>query len=136
MQSHYNTTKTKLISLPSWQDKYREIMLLGKTLPLLPNELKVDNAKVNGCESNVWLYLSLDETETTLLVVSDSDTRIVKGLIALIVNCFNGLTPAQALEVNISEEFEQMGLLKHLSPSRGNGIKAIVAMIQQYCENY
>lgn len=136
MQTHYQTIKNKLITLSNWQDKYREIMLLGKTLPLLPNELKVDSAKVTGCESNVWLYLSLDETEASILVVADSDTRIVKGLIALIVNCFNGLTPAQALEVNISDEFEQMGLLKHLSPSRGNGIKAIVAMIQKYSLNY
>ena len=115
---------------PAWQQKYREIMLLGKQLPTMPDVLKTDDALVPGCESKVWMYLDFDLEENTLVIVGDSDTRIVKGLLAIVLALYNGLTPEQAIRTNAFAEFEQLGLIQHLSPSRGNGIKAMVERIQ------
>ena len=105
-------------------------MLLGKTLPPLADILKTDDALVQGCESKVWMFVEFDLTENALVVIGDSDTRIVKGLLALILALYNGLTPEEVLNINAYEEFEKLGLISHLSASRGNGIKAMVEKIQ------
>lgn len=114
----------------AWQQKYREIMLLGKQLPAIPEVLKTDDALVPGCESKVWMYLDFDLEENTLVIVGDSDTRIVKGLLAIVLALYNGLTPEQVINTNAFAEFQRLGLIQHLSPSRGNGIKAMVERIQ------
>lgn len=119
-----------LDNAPAWQQKYREIMLLGKQLPAMPEVLKTNDALVPGCESKVWMYLDFDLEENTLVIIGDSDTRIVKGLLAIVLALYNGLTPEQVLNTNAFAEFEQLGLIQHLSPSRGNGIKAMVERIQ------
>jgi cysteine desulfuration protein SufE len=130
MTSTFNKIAHKIKQTPTWQQKYREIMLLGKTLPTLPDVLKTDNALVPGCESKVWMFVEFDLTENALVVIGDSDTRIVKGLLALILALYNGLTPEKVLEVDAYEEFKKLGLISHLSPSRGNGVKAMVEKIQ------
>ncbi|MDE3271351.1 SufE family protein [Pseudoalteromonas sp. G4] len=132
MTEQYLNLKQNFISKNAWQDKYRDIMLLGKQLPKLPNELKIDNAKVHGCESNVWLYIDFDESEERLVVSADSDTRIVKGLIFIICSMVNGLTIDEFKRINIQSEFESLGLIQHLSPSRGNGILAIAQKISDF----
>ncbi|MDQ9090795.1 SufE family protein [Pseudoalteromonas haloplanktis] len=115
---------------PAWQQKYREIMLLGKQLPPMPGVLKTDSALVPGCESKVWIYLDFDLEENTLVIVGDSDTRIVKGLLAIVLALYNGLTPEHVIKTDALAEFSRLGLIQHLSPSRGNGIKAMVKRIQ------
>jgi cysteine desulfuration protein SufE len=119
----------------SWQQKYREIMLLGKTLPVLADVLKTDDALVPGCESKVWMFMEFDDSENRLVVIGDSDTRIVKGLLAIILALYNGLTPEEVVNINAYDEFEKLGLIKHLSVSRGNGIKAMVEAIQSMATN-
>ncbi|ESP93336.1 MULTISPECIES: SufE family protein [Pseudoalteromonas] len=126
-----NQIQSKLNSLKGWQAKYREIMLLGKQLPVLPEPLKTPDAQVKGCESNVWLHLDLDESQQRLVIIADSDTRIVKGLLAIILACYNNALPQDAQSIDAYQLFEEMGLIKHLSPSRGNGVKAIVELINK-----
>ncbi len=130
MTQTYQRVSKGIESSASWQQKYREIMLLGKTLPPLADILKTDDALVQGCESKVWMFVEFDLTENALVVIGDSDTRIVKGLLALILALYNGLTPEEVLNVNAYEEFEKLGLISHLSASRGNGVKAMVEKIQ------
>lgn len=130
MTNTFNQVTDSIKNASTWQQKYREIMLLGKTLPLLPDELKIDDALVPGCESKVWMFVEFDLTENALVVIGDSDTRIVKGLLALILALYNGLTPEQVIKVDAYEEFEKLGLISHLSPSRGNGVKAMVEKIK------
>ena len=130
MNSPFHTVTQDIENANGWQQKYRQIMLLGKKLPVMPDVLKVDDALVKGCESKVWLYIDFDHSENSLVLAGDSDTRIVKGLLALILALYNGLTPEQATQINAYNEFERLGLISHLSPSRGNGIKAIVDKIQ------
>ncbi len=130
MTHTYQRVSKNIENSASWQQKYREIMLLGKTLPPLADILKTDDALVRGCESKVWMFVEFDLTENALVVIGDSDTRIVKGLLALILALYNGLTPEEVLNVNAYEEFEKLGLISHLSASRGNGVKAMVEKIQ------
>ncbi|NMF46883.1 SufE family protein [Pseudoalteromonas arctica] len=130
MTNTFNKVTEFIKNAPAWQQKYREIMLLGKTLPVLADVLKTDDALVPGCESKVWMFVEFDLTENTLVVIGDSDTRIVKGLLAIILALYNGLTPEQVVNKNAYEEFEKLGLISHLSASRGNGIKAMVDKIQ------
>ncbi|MBH0061661.1 SufE family protein [Pseudoalteromonas sp. NZS71] len=130
MTNTFNKVTESIKNAPAWQQKYREIMLLGKTLPVLADVLKTDDALVPGCESKVWMFVEFDLTENTLVVIGDSDTRIVKGLLAIILALYNGLTPEQVVNKNAYEEFEKLGLISHLSASRGNGIKAMVDEIQ------
>jgi len=130
MTHAYQLVSKNIENSASWQQKYREIMLLGKTLPPLADILKTDDALVQGCESKVWMFVEFDLTENALVVIGDSDTRIVKGLLALILALYNGLTPEEVLNINAYEEFEKLGLISHLSASRGNGVKAMVEKIQ------
>lgn len=130
MINTFNLVTDPIKNASAWQQKYREIMLLGKKLPLLPDALKTDDALVPGCESKVWMFVEFDLTENALVVIGDSDTRIVKGLLALILALYNGLTPEQVININAYEEFERLGLISHLSASRGNGVKAMVEKIQ------
>ena len=130
MTHAYQLVSKNIENSASWQQKYREIMLLGKTLPPLADILKTDDALVQGCESKVWMFVEFDLTENALVVIGDSEPRIVKGLLALILALYNGLTPEEVLNVNAYEEFEKLGLISHLSASRGNGVKAMVEKIQ------
>ncbi|ALQ08062.1 MULTISPECIES: SufE family protein [Pseudoalteromonas] len=130
MTNTFKKVTESIKNAPAWQQKYREIMLLGKTLPILPESLKIDDALVPGCESKVWMFVEFDLTESSLVVIGDSDTRIVKGLLALILALYNGLTPEQVIKIDAYEEFEKLGLISHLSPSRGNGIKAMIEKIK------
>jgi cysteine desulfuration protein SufE len=130
MTHTYQLVSKNIENSASWQQKYREIMLLGKTLPPLADILKTDDALVQGCESKVWMFVEFDLTENALVVIGDSDTRIVKGLLALILALYNGLIPEEVLNINAYEEFEKLGLISHLSASRGNGVKAMVEKIQ------
>ncbi len=130
MTHTYQLVSKNIENSASWQQKYREIILLGKTLPPLADILKTDDALVQGCESKVWMFVEFDLTENALVVIGDSDTRIVKGLLALILALYNGLTPEEVLNINAYEEFEKLGLISHLSASRGNGVKAMVEKIQ------
>ncbi len=131
MTPYFNEIRQRLTDAGGWQQKYREIMLLGKSLPAMPDAMKIDEALVPGCESKVWLHLDFSHDEGTLVVVADSDTRIVRGLVAIILSLFNGVTPEQAITIDTRSVFDELGLIKHLSPSRGNGIRAIVQRIQQ-----
>ncbi|WP_279167459.1 SufE family protein [Pseudoalteromonas distincta] len=135
MTNTFNKVTESIKNATAWQQKYREIMLLGKTLPALADVLKTDDALVPGCESKVWMFVEFDLTKNTLVVIGDSDTRIVKGLLAIILALYNGLTPEQVVKKNAYEEFEKLGLISHLSASRGNGIKAMVEKIQTMAQH-
>ena len=121
-------------ALKSWEQRYRLIMQLGKMLPALSDEQKTEQALLAGCESNVWFYSQVDQKTKMLTLNIDSDARIVKGLIYLIVTAHQGLTAQDTLKFDCEEFLSSIGLFNHLSPSRGNGIKAIINAIQHTCK--
>ncbi|MFY8274955.1 SufE family protein [Pseudoalteromonas sp. SSDWG2] len=136
MATPYTQLKEKFVRLGAWQQRYRELMLLGKSLPQLSDALKVDSAKVSGCESNVWMYIDFTPEEDKLVIIADSDTRIVKGLLAVILTLYQNKTPNEVLHIDAEKEFDELGLLRHLSPSRGNGIRAIVQSINDFAQQH
>lgn len=116
----------------SWDMAYREIMLLGKQLALFEAELKQDAALVDGCESQVWLHWQLQDDR--LYFIASSDSKIVRGLLVIVLALFNGKSKKQIRDVDQSGYFVDLGLQQHLSPSRSNGIAAIVNEIKAIAE--
>ncbi|AYV20732.1 MULTISPECIES: cysteine desulfurase sulfur acceptor subunit CsdE [Vibrio] len=117
-----------MAQLKGWEDRYRQVIQWGKKLPVLDASLKQDQVLVAGCESSVWLVLTQQEGKWQ--IQADSDARIVRGLIAIVLAAFNGKTSEQILAFDLDEYFAQLNLINHLSPSRGNGLKAIVDVIK------
>lgn len=117
-----------MAQLKGWEDRYRQVIQWGKKLPVLDESLKQDQVLVAGCESSVWLVLSQQEGKWQ--IQADSDARIVRGLIAIVLAAFNSKTSEQILAFDLDEYFAQLNLINHLSPSRGNGLKAIVDVIK------
>ncbi|MFA0552637.1 cysteine desulfurase sulfur acceptor subunit CsdE [Vibrio lentus] len=119
----------KMQTFSGWEDRYRQVIQWGKKLPTMPDELKSEQVIVSGCESQVWLVTQ--NIDGVWYFCADSDARIVRGLIALVMAAYDGKTSEQIQAFDIDGYFEQIGLITHLSPSRGNGLKAIVAQIQE-----
>jgi len=112
----------------SWEDRYRYIIDLGKDLPAMPEALHTEDRLVRGCQSQVWIDTRLEDGRLQLSV--DSDAFIVKGLLGLVLAAYNNKTPEDILEFDIDAYFGQLDLLRHLSPSRGNGLRAMVKRVQ------
>lgn len=119
----------KMATFHGWEDRYRQVIQWGKKLPQMPEKLKSEQVTVAGCESQVWLVAQQDGEVWHFC--ADSDARIVRGLIALVMAAFDGKTSQQIQAFDIDGYFAQIGLIDHLSPSRGNGLKAIVEQIKQ-----
>ena len=118
-----------------WEDKYRFVIDMGKDLPALADEDKVENNIVRGCQSQVWLTHSC-EADGRLRLHIDSDAFIVKGLISIVLAALDGKKPGEVLDYDIEGLFEELELLQHLSPTRGNGLRAMIARIRQIAETY
>jgi len=116
-------------ALKGWENRYRQILRLGKAHPPMPDELKIDSVLLAGCESSVWFYATAADNKLELNI--SSDAKIVKGLVAIICQAYHELSLKQAASFDCEEFFNQLGLLNHLSPSRGNGIRAIISAIGQ-----
>ena len=116
-----------LLSKKGWEDRYRFIMQLGKQLPDYPEEHRTDEYLVPGCDSTVWLCYELVNKlgDNTLLFSIASNARIIKGLSVILLSYNNGKTAIEIKNSHIQEVFDTLGLSKHLSPSRNNGLLAI-----------
>lgn len=118
-----------------WEERYRFIIDLGKQLPEFPDALKTEQLLVRGCQSQVWLLTRLNRDTGSLDIAVDSDALIVRGLAAVVLTAYHGKTPAQVAQFDIEDYFEKLDLLKHLSPTRGNGLRAMVKKIQAQAES-
>lgn len=119
--------------LSDWEDKYRYLIELGEGLDAFPDDCRTDAFKVEGCMSQVWLVPHFDGEQFTFK--ADSDASIVKGLIAVILACYNEKTPEQILDVNIDAIFHTLGLEMNLSPTRRNGFFSMVSKINELAKN-
>ena len=112
----------------SWEDRYKYIIELGRELPPMAADLHTEERLVRGCQSQVWIDTALENGRLQLVV--DSDAFIVKGLLGLVLAAYNNRTPAEILAFDIDDYFQQLDLLRHLSATRGNGLRAMVQRIQ------
>ena len=112
-----------------WTERYQYLIDLGRKLPPFPEALKVEEYKVHGCQSQVWLVPSGDTARLDFQAISDSS--IVTGLIALLLRVYSGRS-AQEILATQPTFIETIGLSKHLSPTRSNGLSAMLQTIQQH----
>ncbi len=117
----------------SWDDKYEYIIDLGKKLPLLEDENKLDENKVRGCQSTVWLVA--DYKEGKVRYKADSDAVIVKGLISMLIRVLSGHTPDEIIHSKL-DFINQIGMTSHLAQTRSNGLLSMVKQMKNYALAY
>ncbi len=111
-------------ALTQWEDKYRQLILLGKKLPTLTDELKAQAQEIPGCENRVWLGY-MQEANGALHFFGDSEGRIVRGLLAVLLTAVEGKQPAEILASEPLALFDELGLRGQLSASRSQGLAAL-----------
>ena len=114
---------------PEWLDRYQYLIDLGKKLPALAEEEKTDDKLLSGCQSRVWLHLEGDADR--IRIRANRDAAIVSGLIALLTKVYSGCSAQQILETK-PYFIESIGLASHLSPTRANGLHAMLKAINTY----
>lgn len=120
--------------LDEWEDRYRYIIELGRTLAPLDEADRIDENKVQGCASQVWLSTTTqrpaDGNGPVLTFVGDSDAHIVRGLIAILFALYSGKPASNILEIDAHKAFNELGLGEHLTPQRSNGFSSMVDRIR------
>ena len=114
--------------LEDWEDRYRYLIELGRTLPPLDEARRVPGNKVQGCVSQVWLTTNWHDGHA--FFAGDSDAHIVKGLVAILVALYSGKTARDILAVDAWQFFHALDLEAHLTPQRSNGLKSVVERIR------
>jgi cysteine desulfuration protein SufE len=120
--------------LDDWEDRYRYILELGRTLEPLSEAARNDANKVRGCVSQVWLELSKGVNsagEKTLHYRGDSDSHLVRGLVAIALALYSDQSPREIMATDAHEFFRELGLEQHLTPQRSNGVRAMVERIRR-----
>jgi len=118
--------------LDDWEDRYRYIIELGRTLAPLPDSERTAENKVRGCASQVWLSTHVDRRDgrPQFHFVGDSDALIVRGLVAIVIALFDGKTADEILATDAEAFFGQLDLRAHLTAQRSNGLRALVDRIR------
>ena len=116
-----------------WMDKYQMLIDLGNDLKPLDEKYKTEQNLIDGCQSRVWLQCDL--VDGKLVFTADSDALIVKGIIALLIQVLSGHTPKEILDADLYF-IDKIGLRDHLSPTRSNGLLAMVKQIKAYAVAY
>ncbi|HET7191308.1 MAG TPA: SufE family protein [Pseudolabrys sp.] len=119
--------------LDEWDDRYRYVIELGRTLPPLAESAHAEANKVQGCASQVWLLTHVKPNGPTgpvLTFEGDSDAHIVRGLIAILFSVYSGKRAREILSIDALKLFDQLGLKENLTPQRSNGLRAMVERIR------
>lgn len=119
--------------LTDWMDKYQMLIDLGNELEVLDEKYKTENNLIDGCQSRVWIQC--DHIDGKLVFTADSDALIVKGIIALLIGVLSGHSPKEIIECELYF-VEEIGLKDHLSPTRSNGLLAMIKQIRAYALAY
>lgn len=113
-----------------WRDKIDYIMDMGRNLPPLPAELHSEENRVHGCQSQVWMDARVDPETGRLRIAADSDAILVKGLIGLLLRLYDDCPPGEIVE-NPPEVLDRIGLKRHLTPGRANGLHEMIRRIHE-----
>lgn len=119
--------------LDEWDDRYRYVIELGRTLEPMPEAEHSPNNKVQGCVSQVWLSRRIDRAAGQAPILKyrgDSDAHIVRGLVAILLTLYSGRTPQEILGTDAISVFDEFGFREHLTPQRSNGLRAMVERIR------
>jgi cysteine desulfuration protein SufE len=113
----------------SWEQRARLLMQWGERLPALADAEKTDEHLVDGCESKVWLLADFNDGHWRFRAASDA--RLIRGLVALLLARVNGLSAVELQSVDLNDWFSRLGLSRQLSPSRSNGLNAVLQRMRQ-----
>lgn len=120
--------------LEEWEDRYRYVIELGRSLPPMPDALKTEANKVRGCASQVWLVTQLKRPSPgappVMHLIGDSDAHIVRGLVAILFAIYQDRPPEEVAAHDALQDFAKLGLKDHLTPQRSNGLASMVARIR------
>lgn len=129
-----NETQDEIIAefadLTDWMDRYAYIIELGESLPPFPESKKTPDNLIEGCQSRVWITADL-LPDSTIKYEADSDALIVKGIVSLLLRVLSGHTPDEILGADLYF-IDKIGLSEHLSPTRSNGLVAMVKQMRNY----
>jgi cysteine desulfuration protein SufE len=119
--------------LDEWDDRYRYVIELGRTLAPLPEAARTDTNKVQGCASQVWLTTAVEPGPNgpVLRFVGDSDAHIVRGLIAILLSIYSDKPARDILATDALATFDSLGLREHLTPQRSNGLRSMVERMRR-----
>ncbi|MDK1375595.1 MULTISPECIES: SufE family protein [Sinorhizobium] len=122
--------------LDEWEDRYRYVIELGKSLPEMPEALRTSENKVQGCASQVWLvtHTTGDPENPVLTFEGESDAHIVRGLVAIVLALYSGKHASEIAQLDALDVFGKIGLIEHLSSQRANGLRSMVRRIKNEAE--
>lgn len=112
-----------------WMQRYEYIIELGKNLPLIKEESKIDENLIKGCQSKVWLQG--EKNDDKIVFTADSDAILTKGIIAILIRVFSNQTPKDIIDAEM-DFIDEIGLKEHLSPTRANGLVSMIKNIKMY----
>ena len=118
--------------LDDWMDRYQHLIDLGRKLPPFPREMQTDEYKVKGCQAQVWLCSEFRDGRVHFRATSDA--AIVSGLIAVLLRAYSGFSPRAIIEAGHGF-IDEIGFAEHLSPTRGNGLHAMLRAIRRHAAN-
>ena len=124
-----NNVIEEFADFDDWMDKYALLIDLGNSLPPLEEKYKTESNLIEGCQSRVWLQADYEDGK--IIFKGESDAVIVKGIVSLLINIMSNHTPQEILDAELYF-IEQIGLKEHLSPTRSNGLVAMVKQMRMY----
>lgn len=129
VKDEQNEIVEQFSELEEWDDKYTLLIKMGKDLGELDPKIKIEKNKISGCQSQVWMHAKLDDDK--MIIYGDSDAMIVKGLVAMLIKVYSNQKPEEIL-TSPPEFLNKIGIDKHLSPTRKNGLGAMLKQIQLF----
>lgn len=129
IQDRVGQVKERFLKFNDWEDRYKELIHLGRELSVYPEDKRDEKYKVKGCQSQVWLYPEFKDGKVTFF--ADSDAVLVKGIVGLLVNVYSDATPDEILSVK-PDFLKEVGITEHLSMNRSNGLAAMMKQMQMY----
>ncbi len=131
----YDDIAENLSFLEDWEERYAYLIQIGKALPALPDAVRTETNRVQGCASQVWLAAETGEGDDPVMTFrGDSDALIVRGLVALAIAINSGQTASTIVATDTYAKFDELGLKAHLSSQRSNGLRSMVARIRRDAE--
>lgn len=121
--------KQRFLQYKDWEDRYKELIHLGKELPTYPEDKREEKYKVKGCQSQVWLFPEFKDGK--VYFHADSDAILVKGIVAILTSVYSNATPDEILATK-PDFLGEVGITEHLSMNRSNGLAAMMKQIQMY----
>lgn len=129
MLERTNQIKARFLQFNDWEDRYKELIQLGRTLPPYPEDKRDEKYKVKGCQSQVWLYPEFKDGR--VYFHGDSDAVLVKGIVGLLVSVYSDATPDEILSMK-PDFLKEVGITEHLSMNRSSGLASMMKQIQMY----